>query len=610
MQPEGIVRSQPINMVRSPRLEGKSRPSPRSDSPAPRSHLFCEMPIILSSENKPFRSTKTLNDTDAMLSPKITLEKPVRSARTLNLPNPDRFEKIDEIEAVKNRNHINGFVINALALSWNKNITRPQVSARRFEESIHEVCRKKLFSLMQSNTIEGSDMYIKASDFAPTLFDTIQTSPIVLNAINKRLKIFQDTVKTWQYKETKWSGKLLRSLQTLTSIPVLKDRVFWGALKNFRLKGNQRIVSIIFQAFGDTQTEIDSVLTLINAWSQSPKNFVIDPLKPLSTPEACLRLDSHIKDSCTEIQSAKKIPFIEHVIPLEKSSIDNILKVNLEDVGRYFLSDKKVFFNAITINSKIFYLSGDYHSGNSLDSKKEIRPSHFMKKLLIKLYSLLKIKFSDHEIDHQIKLFKLKSDPEYRKAHSETKIPSDEEIEKAIPCLPILIMMTNAAWLKGDAYFREFYTPVTIAPYESLVENGTECTLIVQSLDSFKVTLTKNYSVFRSNSRNKNLLGKIPVGWTIERARHSWTGKLQIIDPNKITEAMETYKKELQECAEKPASCSTSAVKIRACLGVGILPLVNPEAHYFNISAKAKEKDRWHLLHTLSNLTLIKMKGV
>lgn len=528
------------------------------------------------------------------LEPNFQLKSPSSSKSPRRL-SPSPFGHLSKKKEDK---HLNKFIMSSLESDWSRSLNKSLVNSEKIENIIHSICRKHLFKLQQEKKIRSYyEFYSLASQSAPLILNSIQSCPTLLKDIRNRLKIFYQTMEEFQHKDSLLSEKLLQFLKILIKVDKLKNGIFWGELTEFRKKGDDKIVSIILKAFGDTPSEIESVLETIHSWSQTPE---ICSKKIPVTPQVCLKLDAHIHKACAEIQLAEKAPFVEHVFPLQPKDVECMLGIHIGEVQRCLLPEDAVLINGITINGKVFHLRGH---------KEFARPSQFWRALLKRIYKLLKIKVSNKEIDLQIEMYRLKTDIEFRNKHLEMIVPTDEEIEKIIPCLPILKLMTNTAWLRGDSYFKEFYTPITICPYTLKAKEGlSECSVVIDSSQHFKITHTKVYKLLDSNSQKQSLLAEIPISWTVERNRDNWGGRLQILDPKDMNKVIKITKKQMRMSGEDAANKLPGAAQIQACHKLKISPILNPEFYIFEISQNAKEEHFWQVLNTLSNHTLIQLK--
>lgn len=513
-----------------------------------------------------------------------------------------------EHDKVKEAKFFNDAVINILELAWNKSIKKPAVNFKKIESVIREICRTNLFILKDSIKVSDTEFYIKASQNAPMLLKAIQSSKNILKNITKRLNIFCNAVENWTHKDSKWSKKLLHSLKILIKIPTLEEG-FWEQLSFFKAEGNERIVSTVFKVFGDTQTEIHSVLDTLQLWSQISKEFAIDRGRIPAVPAVGLKLDAHIRKTCFEILLAETAPYTEHVIPLLKEDVDCMLSIPLEEIKRCIKPENDgVLFNSIIINGKIVHFAPANSNKNELSALKEILPTFlFWRSLFTEIYSALKMKTSAEEIERQIEMFRLKTDSGFRQRHPEKKVPTDKEIAVSIPCLSILKLMTNTKWLRGDAYFREFFTPLTLAPYELKPKEGTECNLTIRSIDCFKITHTKVYQFLRTEQLKKLLISQIPISWTVEKNADKWLGRLQVINPATLTKVIEISHEKFKAGKEQTHR-SLGTAQIRACNTFGISPLLNLQTHLFLYSPNTTKKDLWHVLNTLSNHSVIHLK--
>lgn len=514
-------------------------------------------------------------------------------------------ESISEKDHIKHKKekytkHINDVVISSLEFEWKKVKKRPPVTAEKLDNIVHEICREQIFALSQSiKTCGYSKLYLQASKSAAHILDSIQNSPLILKNISSRLKVFYCTVDEWKFKDTQWSENLLQFLKILTEINTLKDGIFWSALSEFREKENEKIVSIMLRAFGDSPAEIESVIDLIETWSRSSESIRINAYKIPSTPKACLKLDDHIKKACTEIRLAEKTPFIKHVIPLEPEDVQLMLQIPLGEIKRCILPDGLVLINSIIINDDVFFQRGN---------KEFPSETYFWRSLLEKIYKELKIKMTREEILNQIQIYRLKTEHKFKEDHPEMEVPTDEEFEK-MPWRPILSLITKTAWLRGDSYFKEFSTPIALYPYTLEATKGiSECSVTIHSIQHFKITHTKYYRVSYAHSQDPILQAEIPISWSIENNHGNWKGGLQILDPKTINKIIETVKKEIEKSKKEDHTKILSQVLIQTCRKFNVEPLLNPEMFKFNFSKDISESDKWHILKTLSNQTLIELK--
>lgn len=512
-----------------------------------------------------------------------------------------------EHEKTKEAKFFSDAVISVLESAWNKSIKKPVVSVKKIEGVIREICRTNLFILKESTKVSDTEFYVKASKIAPALLDAIQSSEDILKNIIKRLNIFHSTVENWSHKDSQWSKKLLQSLKILIKIPTLKEG-FMDQLNYFKATGNPRVVSTIFKVFGNSSAEINSVFNALQLWSETSKEFAIDRVKIPSVPAVGLKLDAFIRKTCFEILLAETAPFTEHVIPLLKEDVDCMLSIPLEEIKRCIKPDEGVLFNSIIINGKIVHFAPANSYKNDLTALNEILPtSLFWRNLLTEIYSALKMKVSAEEIDRQIEIYRLRTDSDFRLRFPEKKIPGDQEMINAIPCLSILKLMTNTKWLRGDAYFREFFTPLTKPPYELKPKEGTECNITIRSIECFKITHTKVYQFLRNDRLQKLLISQIPISWTVERNENKWLGRLQVINPATLAKVMEISKEKFKAGKEQTHR-SLGSAQIRACNTFGISPLLNLQYHLFLYSPNTTKRDLWHVLNTLSNHTVIHLK--
>lgn len=520
------------------------------------------------------RSKSLVHDLSIHLSPRSLMEHRLKPRQAPKSQNIEEAEFI-ELSKIREGKH---FDVIGLLESWNKVSNKPDVNAEKLENSIYLICRQHINALKKFKKIKDADALSRqVIKSVPFLLDSIQSNTHLLRDISERIKIFHEIVKRGhKKKESLWSERLLKYLTLLSRIDQLKDGAFWSQFNDFQLKENEKVYSIILKAFGDSSLEIERVLKTIQVWSEIPKNIVIDPLKPTVSSEVGDRLDVHIKKACNEIMSVEKDLFKEHVFPLQLGDIKILLEIPLEHIKRSIQPGNIVLYNSIIINGEVFYLATDRLNNEGID------PVCFWTDLFKALYMAQQMNFSDEEIAAQIELFMLESDPDFKrsfkKMYPERQIPSSEEIEKLIPCLPILKLMTNNGRLRGDHYVKGLFAPIAMRPYGLKPRQGIECSVTIKS-DGYKVTQRMAYNVCRVADPNNltslfpsldldHPLAQIPLSWTIENF-HKWIGRIQILNPDSC-------------------QCQDSSL--------------------FKILPFATEEERWFILKTLSNRTTTRLR--
>lgn len=397
------------------------------------------------------------------------------------------------------------------------------VSALVIEKSIQKLCREEIDHLFQheKNPL-AADLNRGESPRAKNIIALVQNSGTILFPVLNRMQILRTAVINHVIQKNKVSPSIHRLIGFLDDLVLLEDDLSNQGLKkgknissfmekwdNFYGKKEMNpYAKIILEAFGDTKRERKEVMATLRKWVKPP-------------PEILGTIKKNVHKMDWDNISAMNVPHIPHDWKEPSKSQNLISKIMPKEIVRSLHQGHGIPMKRFTINREVIY--DDEIDGNVRFPTQKSFISHVIRKL----YAIgFKEVISEDQVEQYTnRLIEVAKLPE-----EEQKDPS---IDKELPFINVLRLVTFNAWGHADTFIRATFPDLFEFPYWTKNSLNIEYDITICKNGVYFAQINNKYVAFHRLEKNACRVDKnkplmdIPFNWTLAPSGRLHDGTLK-----------------------------------------------------------------------------------